>query len=314
MIYIVENEVLTVSVNDFGAELFSVKRGGKEYLWQGDEKYWGGRAPNLFPYIARLYGGEYILDGKRYEMKIHGISPYSLFEAEKEGDKKLVFTLRSTPETKKQYPRDLVFRVIYEISENVLFVTYEVINNDEKTMYFGVGGHPGFNVPLEEGKKFEDYELVFNAASENGESENESKCRRVIFTKDCFVTGKKEAFPLKERGDESVLPLSHSLFDEDAIVLCDMKRSVTLRAKKGGKGDANGTDGIGGRYVTVSFPKMEYLGIWHMPHTDAKYVCIEPWSSLPSTDGEVTVLENKKDLISLAPNEIYRNTWSVEIG
>lgn len=310
MIYTVENEVLTVSVNDFGAELFSVKRGGKEYLWQGNEKYWSGRAPNLFPYIARLYGGEYILDGKRYEMKIHGISPYSLFEAEKEGDKKLVFTLRADEETKKQYPRNFVFRVIYEISGNVLSVTYEVINNDEKTMYFGVGGHPGFNVPLEEGKEFEDYELVFNVTSGNGECKGESKCKRVIFTKDCFVTGERESFPLEERenGEAEVLPLSHSLFDEDAIVLCDMKRSVTLRPKK------DGTDGTGGRYVTVSFPKMEYLGIWHMPHTDAEYVCIEPWSSLPSTDGEVTVLENKKDLISLAPNEIYRNTWSMEIG
>ena len=29
-------------------------------------------------------------------------------------------------------------------------------------MYFGLGGHPGFNVPLEAGLSFEDYCLEFS--------------------------------------------------------------------------------------------------------------------------------------------------------
>ena len=56
---------------------------------------------------------------------------------------------------------------------------------------------------------------------------------------------------------------------------------------------------------------MPYLGVWHIPCTDAPYVCIEPWCSLPSASGTVTVLEEKPDLLTLAPQEIYRNHWSI---
>jgi hypothetical protein len=35
-------------------------------LRQGDAAYWSGRAPNLFPYAARLTGGGYYMDGRLY--------------------------------------------------------------------------------------------------------------------------------------------------------------------------------------------------------------------------------------------------------
>ena len=67
------------------------------------------------------------------------------------------------------------------------------------------------------------------------------------------------------------------------------------------------------RAVTVAHPQMPYLGIWHMPHTDAPYVCIEPWSSLPSRQDVVEELSCKSDLIHLAPGAEYENTWSIAI-
>ena len=98
-----------------------------------------------------------------------------------------------------------------------------------------------------------------------------------------------------------VLPLAHSLFDDDAIVLRDMAREVTLEAPGGA------------RSVTVSFPDMPYLGIWHWPKTDAPYVCIEPWRSLPAHRGETAVLERQADLVHLAPGETYVNRWEIAI-
>ena len=63
--------------------------------------------------------------------------------------------------------------------------------------------------------------------------------------------------------------------------------------------------------VTVSYPDMPYLGIWHWPKKDAPYVCIEPWTSLPAKRGEITVFERQQDLIALEPGEVYRNSWSI---
>lgn len=50
---------------DAGAQLLSIRASdGTECLWQGDPAYWSDRAPNLFPYVARLTEGKYYLDGQ----------------------------------------------------------------------------------------------------------------------------------------------------------------------------------------------------------------------------------------------------------
>ena len=92
------------------------------------------------------------------------------------------------------------------------------------------------------------------------------------------------------------------MFDDDAIILQKMGTSVTLQCRKGQ------------RQIQMTFPDMEYLGIWHMPHTEAPYVCIEPWSSLPSRKNIIEDLEIQEDLIKLEPGKIYRNEWSISVG
>ncbi len=50
-----QNEFLTVEVSDLGAELQSIKDADEhEYLWQGDDKYWGRRSPISSPSFAGL--------------------------------------------------------------------------------------------------------------------------------------------------------------------------------------------------------------------------------------------------------------------
>ena len=290
MLYTIENDRLTVTASSLGAQLWSIRAGdGTEYLWQGDPAYWGDRALTLFPYVARLWQGRYEMDGETHSLPIHGFAPTSEFALAEKTDSRMVLTLASSEETYAQYLRHFVFRVIYALEGSTLKVAYEVENRDERTMYFVLGGHPGFNVPLEKGLRFEDYRLRFGAACQPV---------RVGFSEDCFVNGEDAPFPLE---DGCVLPLAHSLFDDDAIVLRDMAREVTLEAPGGA------------RSVTVAFPDMPYLGIWHRPKTDAPYVCIEPWRSLPARRGETAVLERQADLVHLAPGETYVNRWRIAI-
>ena len=117
------------------------------------------------------------------------------------------------------------------------------------------------------------------------------------FSPACFVTG-TTPYAL---GDDGVLPLRHDLFDDDAIVLTGVPAQVCLHAKNGRKA------------VRVSYPQMRYLGIWHKPHSDAPYVCIEPWSSLPSRDGVVEDLAAQPGLNALGAGETYENRWKIEI-
>lgn len=290
MIHTIQNEFLTVSAKEAGAELQSILGAdGTEYLWQGDAKYWSDRALNIFPYVARLNDKKYYMDGELHEMAIHGIAPYRDFTVVEHDGTKMVFELRSDEKTLAEYPRSFVFRIVYALEGKTLTVSFQCENLDGRTMYFGLGGHPGFNVPLAPGKAFEDYRLRFAEVCEP---------YRVGFTADCFVTHEDTPFALEEG---TVLNLRHDLFDDDAIVLRDMAREVTLECG-------------GGPSITVCFPGMQYLGLWHWPKTDAPYVCIEPWCSLPADAGKITVFEEQSDLIALEPGKTYTNDWTITIS
>lgn len=290
MLYTIRNDYLTVQIQDKGAELWSVMdNNGTEYLWQGDVKYWGDRAPNLFPYIARMTKGQYQFQGNTYHMDIHGFAKDMNFKAEQISDSHIVFSITHTEDTYAQYPFQFCFSIIYKLVGSKLSVTYYVRNDDEKTMYFGIGGHPGFNVPFERGASFEDYYLEFDSVRD---------AKRVGFSEDCFVTGKLTDFPLE---DGVRLPLSHDMFDDDAIVLTDMATSVILKSKKSNKG------------VRVTYPNMTYLGFWHKPKVEAPYICIEPWSSLPSRKDVIEDLETQPSLVALKAKCEYENMFTIEV-
>ena len=116
MIHTIQNEFLTVSAAEKGAELMRILGAdGTEYLWQGDAKYWSDRALNIFPYVARLNEGKYYLDGRLHEMAIHGIAPYRCFTVTENDGKRMVFELRSDEKTYAEYPRSFVFRIDYAL-------------------------------------------------------------------------------------------------------------------------------------------------------------------------------------------------------
>lgn len=286
MIYEIFNDKLRVKIASLGAELQSIFYSGVEYLWQGDPAYWHGRAYNLFPICGRLWEGKYYYEGKTYEMNLHGFVRKSELEANVISDDKIEFVYRSNEDSKKTYPFDFTYHIIYALSGNTLNMTIEVDCLGEK-LYFSVGGHPGFNVPLDSGK-FEDCYVDFGKAKPN----------KIVLSPTCFTTDDREAMAL----DGGKLWLTHSLFDNDAIFMEDIQSPVTLASK------------TSARKVRIDFEKdMKYLGLWHAPKTDAPYVCIEPWTGLPAYDGVVDDFETKKDITKLSKGEKYTLNWSITV-
>lgn len=290
MIYTISNAYLRVSAEDAGAQFKSIKSflSGKEYLWQGDEAYWTGRAYNLFPIIGRMTDNKYTVDGKEYEMLIHGIARRSVLALKEKTAEKMIFELCSDEETRKKYPFDFIYRVIYELRGNTLKVTYEVTNTGDKEMAFAVGGHPGFNVPFAAGD-FEDYRVEFPLAGET---------RRLTMTDACFMTGEARPYSLRD----NALPLKHDLFDRDVIILTDTNGVAYIRG--------NGVKAN----IKLSYPDMKYLGVWHKPGTDAPFVCLEPWCALPAADGVIEDLTTKADYIHLEAGGVYENAYSIQIN
>lgn len=288
MIYTIGSEGLKVAVDDVGAQLWSVKTAdGHEYLWQGDPAFWTGRAYNLFPVIGRMNGGKYDYRGKTYEMPAHGLVRKRPLTLEKRGGDCLSFVLRGDEETRKYYPFPFLYRVTFSVKGNVLSVKTEVENTGKDVLPFGVGGHPGFFVPMEEGLTFEDYFVAF---------ENAGEVRQCVMNDDVLFTGERPLYPLQNKR----LPLSHALFPVDALVLENTGGVATIASDKGK------------RRVTMRYPDMKYMGLWHKPATKAPYLCLEPWSMLPARAEGRDDFESKEDMTRLPAGEKYENVWTVE--
>ena len=292
MLYTIENNKLRVEISDLGAELMSVKTksDGCEYLWQGDATYWAGRACNLFPICGRLTERRYTYKGQTYEMNSHGFLRHALTAVTAQSDTAISFTLTDTEELRKQYPFAFEITVTYTLEGDTIHHNFTVKNPADETLIFAVGGHPGFNVPLCEGETFEDYYVEFGC---------EKEAKKVVMSDTCFDTGHRELFPLKEG---KILRLHHELFDNDAIFLVDMCKRVTLKSTKCKK------------TVTLTYPDMNALGFWHKPQSDAPYICIEPWTSLPAYDKQVDDLAAKQWMIHLEGGKEYTNTFDITIA
>ncbi len=290
MIYTIKNEVLCAEINSLGAEIHSIKTNDStEYMWQGDPAYWSGQAPIMFPICGRLFGGKYTYLGKEYEMPSHGIARVSEFTLKAQGDSFITLSLVGNDETKKSYPFDFIFDVTFSLDGSVLKVEYKVTNTDTKELIFGLGGHPAFNVPLEKGLCFEDYAVEF---------EKSCDAMRVDFSPTCFLTENDQVYT---RCGTKTINLRHDLFDNDAIFLYNVPKKITLFSSKGEKS------------VTVKFDKMKYIGLWHATKKDAPYLCIEPWTSVPATDGIVDDLSTKKEMIHLGSGYIHKTGYEIII-
>ena len=284
------NDQLRVTISPIGGALQSIygRETGIEYLWQGDKAYWGGRAPNLFPFVGRLDEGKYTVNGQTYSMGIHGFASRRELAVERAEEESCVFLLKDSEETLAIYPYRFEYRLCYALDAGRILIRCVVKNLSPDTMYFGIGGHPGFNVPLVRDRAFEDYNLVFSEASVPSV---------VRLSPGVLTTGRRDRYPLQ---DNVRLPLRHELFTEDAVVLVDAPRCVTLSTP----GDPHG--------VRVSYPQMPYVGFWHKPNSDAPYVCIEPWSVLPGREGVVEELTEMRDMTALPPMSTWENRWFIE--
>ena len=277
-------------ISSKGGELLSFQSDdGLEYVWQGDPAYWASRAPHLFPYVGRLTDGQYIMDNEKHPLGIHGFFRFQELKLESQSENSVVLSLVPSQELLEQYDRNFKVILSYELQGSTLKISFQVENLDTRNMYFGYGGHPGFRVPLDDALSFQDYDLAFS-----------EKCQPVSIgmSPSCYVQGND--LPLSLVNDQ-ILPLEHSLFDNDAIIMRNMASAISLKTSKNPHG------------VTVSYPQMPYLGLWHKPHSDAPYVCIEPWTSLPSRQDVVETFEEKHDMIVLAPHKKYENNWEITI-
>jgi galactose mutarotase-like enzyme len=287
--FILENEVLRVEVASKGAELQSIVNTvlGIEYLWNGNPAFWAKRSPVLFPIVGALKNNSYTYQGKSYQLPRHGFARDMEFEVDKQSQKEITLLLRSNTETKKNYPFDFEFRIRYLLQGDELSTEYMVTNTGSGILFFSVGGHPAFRLPLTADTQFSDYYLRFE------ETENLS---RWPISKDGLI----ENQPIPVLEDTNRLKLQKSLFYQDALVFkYPASSEISL---------VSGKTNHGIQFQMGEFP---FLGIWSA--RDADFICLEPWCGIADSVNSNQQLEQKEGMEKMAPGKMFSRQWRVKV-
>ncbi|PZX54063.1 aldose 1-epimerase family protein [Algoriphagus chordae] len=290
MIHQLESEELSISVNQTGIELSSIKSKSSqvEYLWQGNPSIWSGQSPILFPIIGALKDGYMIYKEQKYRMPKHGFLRHSTKPILKAStDNSLLFSLSWDEESLLQYPFKFEFEVEFRLKGKTIEIAHHISNHGDESMYYSVGGHPAFNCPLQPGESYEEYSLEF--------SQPETDAIWLV-NDDGLISDRTQAF----LENSCSIQLQEHIFDKDALIFKNLKsREVTLTHKDKGA------------ILRVKFDDFDYLGIWAKP--GAPFVCIEPWIGIGDSSDSNNEFEAKEGLLKLEPMQTETKSYSIRV-
>lgn len=268
-----------------GAELKSLTKGDREYMWCADPKFWARTAPVLFPFVGAVNNGEFTYKGNKYPMGQHGFARDMEFELIENTDSTVSFCLKSNDETRKKYPLDFEFISGYRLEENKLWVDWKVINTGKEDLEFSIGAHPAFSCILDKTEI---------RLTKNGRAV--SSFVNSVFGKGLLTDNKAEVIV-----PDGVMQLDEHSFDGDAYVIENNQVDCVEVMDKGGK-----------PYMSVEFSS-PLVGIWSPPTKNAPFLCIEPWYGRADKEGFVGELKDREWNNTLKTNEEFVASYSINL-
>jgi len=295
------NDYLAVTVDSTGAELVSVKtRSHREILWQGEKGVWNAHAPLLFPWTGRIKNRRFTHKGAAFDAGIHGFIAQTEHRLAQESTDILRFETESSASTHKLFPYDFALAQTFSLNGSALTHTVEVTNTGKTAMFFGLGFHPGFICPFEKEKEAGDYELVFDTA----QSPN-----LVELTENGLPSGAQRRY----MNNQKALALSNNLFKGNTLCFTGLTASsITLR-EKSAPHKKNGAGYSAGYSVEVCIKDFPYLLLWSAATEKLRFVCIEPWYTLPDFENASSEWESKKNLLRLESGKIFSAALTLTI-
>lgn len=291
MIHTIENDYLKVSVNDHGAELYSIfdKIHNREVIWQADPAYWKRHAPVLFPNVGRHFENHYRIGETEYPSKQHGFARDSEFTCVDMTTDSITHKLKSSDATKENYPYDFELKIKHVLEKNQVSVCWEVVNHSNKPMYFTIGGHPAFNVPaVGSADNKEDYLLTFD----------EQKSLTYLLLDPASGTALPDQTQTLELADGTCHIDAH-MFDHDALIFDN-------QIEKAGIAFPDGTP-----YLELTCHRFPNFGIWSVP--GSSFVCLEPWMGRCDDCGFTGDLSEKANINKLDVDEIFNASYEIKI-
>lgn len=295
------NDYLAVTVDSTGAELVSVKtRSHREILWQGEKGVWNAHAPLLFPWTGRIKNRRFTHKGAAFDADIHGFIAQTEHRLAQESADILRFETESSASTHKLFPYDFALAQTFSLNGSALTHTVEITNTGKTAMFFGLGFHPGFICPFEKEKEAGDYELVFDTAQSPD---------LVELTENGLPSGAQRRY----MDNQKAIVVSDNLFKGNTLCFTGLTASsITLR-EKSAPHKKNGAGYSAGYSVEVCIKDFPYLLLWSAATEKLRFVCIEPWYTLPDFENASSEWESKKNLLRLESGKTFSAALTLTI-
>lgn len=285
-----KNECLEVEIHPKGAEIHKIigSKDQMNYMWKRDKAYWANSAPILFPIVGKVINDTYQAEGKEYHLTQHGFARHNEFKIESQSEQEVVLTL-DDENFHDVYPYKFKLYVHYVLEDNTLACHIKVDNLDDKTIYFGIGGHPAFACPMYENESSNDYYVEFE--------QPEKLYRRMLDVQNSLYNGQTELLLDNERR----FFVRQDMFKDDAVVVNNFKsKSVSLKSLNHDKA------------VTLHMENFNFLGIWATRQVGG-LLALEPWRSHADDAGFTGELKDKDDIVSLAQGKSFECCFKIEI-
>ena len=287
MNYTLRNQKYELKVSDHGAEIRSIKKLGKELMWQADPAFWGRTSPVLFPLVGNFYGKEFHYEGRSYSMSQHGFARDCDFRLINASEKELLFELTSDEDTLAKYPFEFILQIGYHLDQNGVRVSWIVKNPSDRELLFSIGGHPGFICNLDQSRM---------AFYKNGAPVSGKLLSNVIAADGSGCLSDSIDEYALENGQ---LQLSKELFDKDALIIEDRQADEAVLLNSDGE-----------ELVRVSFDA-PLFGIWSPVGKNAPFVCIEPWYGRCDRVGFKKDLSEREYGNRLNPGEKFEVSYTI---
>ena len=283
MEFILENAYLKVTVTDWGAQVKSVihKRDGVEHIWQADPAVWGYHAPILFPYCGKLRDGKLTHNGVEIPSPAqHGFARTATHRLRRHTPDMVELELTETAETMAVFPWKFRLLSTFTLRDDTLCHALTVENTGSDILHFGLGYHPAFAIPFDDAHSFSDYSLIF--------SQEESPLCLETAPRG-LVNGKVYSLGSNLRE----IPVTAGMFHNDSHCMINLRsETLGLYEKDTGRG------------VECDISQFPYTLIWSKPG-QPRFICIEPWHSLPDYEFAGGQWQDKPAAAVLAPGESW---------
>lgn len=323
----IHNTHLRATISTLGAEMHSLHLldSGRAIIWHGDETFWSGHSPILFPIVGSAWNGTLRHEGREYHIPKHGLVRKRQWTVVEQHQDSVTLAVQNTPEDLEHFPWPFRLEVTYSLHHRTLHVDFIVKNlSSTSTMWFQLGGHPSIILPAplrHEGQQVTQevnpFSLVPAPATTNhkpvGYLRLEGTPHSLLraSTQGCtepqrvHIPWNKDAATSRALASNhhfnALVPLTIETFAHEALIF-DQHQVTAIHV----------LDDKEQRFARVVSSAPAWL-VWAPTNQPAPFICCEPWYGLPDPQGFSGEWQDRPHVQHASPGGSWHGWYNIEV-